>query len=194
MEIIQEIVMLYYEINNIYLELYKMELNNDKDNDFFLQLVSILKEKIEEEKELFSKLFEDYEDEFDRLVELADNDNNEMPFSMRLFDYIRFYNHMDIEIDEFDEEDDIMDNYYNHLSCDVLKVAHHGSSGSTSADWLEAVEPEIAVISVGEGNSYGHPTQKVLDKLDNFDCTVYRTDEMGTIVLETDGKSIALKS
>lgn len=94
----------------------------------------------------------------------------------------------------FDEEDDIMDNYYNHLESDVLKVGHHGSSGSTSVDWLEAIEPEIAVISVGEGNSYGHPTKKVLDRLEDFDCTVYRTDEMGTIVLETDGKSIALKS
>ncbi len=94
----------------------------------------------------------------------------------------------------FDEEDDIMDNYYNKLSSDVLKVGHHGSSGSTSADWLEAVEPEISVISVGEGNSYGHPTQKVLDRLEEFGSTCYRTDLMGTIVFETDGKSIALKS
>lgn len=94
----------------------------------------------------------------------------------------------------FDEEDDIMNNYYNQLDSDVLKVAHHGSSGSTSDEWLEAVEPEIAVISVGEGNSYGHPTKKVLDKLSDFDCTVYRTDEIGSIVLETDGNSIALKS
>lgn len=94
----------------------------------------------------------------------------------------------------FDEEEDIMDNYYNQLDCDVLKVGHHGSSGSTSADWLEAVEPEIAVISVGEDNSYGHPTKKVLSLLEDFDCVVYRTDEMGSIVLETDGESIALKS
>ena len=94
----------------------------------------------------------------------------------------------------FAEEDDIMDNYYNELSCDVLKVAHHGSAGSTSVDWLEAVEPEISVISVGEGNSYGHPKQKVLDNLEDFGSACYRTDIMGTIVFETDGKSIALKS
>ncbi len=94
----------------------------------------------------------------------------------------------------FDEEDDIMDNYYNQLDSDVLKVGHHASAGSTSVDWLEAVEPDIAVISVGEGNSYGHPTKKVLDNLADFDCEVYRTDKSGSIVFETDGKSIALKS
>ncbi len=94
----------------------------------------------------------------------------------------------------FDEEDDIMDNYYNYLDCDVLKVGHHGSAGSTSADWLEAIEPEIAVISVGKGNSYGHPKKKVLSLLEDFDCTVYRTDKNGSIVFETDGESILLKS
>lgn len=94
----------------------------------------------------------------------------------------------------FDEEDDIMDNYYNQLDSDVLKVGHHGSSGSTSVDWLEAVEPDVAVISVGEDNSYGHPTKKVLNNLSDFDCEIYRTDEKGSIIFETDGKSIALKS
>ncbi len=93
----------------------------------------------------------------------------------------------------FAEENDIMDNYYNELDCDVLKVGHHGSSGSTSADWLEAVEPEISVISVGSDNSYGHPTKKVLQRLEDFGSTVYRTDLSGSIILETDGKSIALK-
>ncbi|MBQ8228212.1 MAG: MBL fold metallo-hydrolase [Clostridia bacterium] len=94
----------------------------------------------------------------------------------------------------FDEEDDIMDNYYNQLDSDVLKVGHHGSAGSTSVDWLEAIEPDVAVISVGVDNSYGHPTKKVLNNLADFDCEIYRTDEAGSIVFETDGKSIALKS
>ncbi len=94
----------------------------------------------------------------------------------------------------FDEEDDIMDNYYNQLDSDVLKVGHHGSSGSTSVEWLEAVEPDVAVITVGADNSYGHPTKKVLNNLADFDCEIYRTDEMGSIIFETDGKSIALKS
>ena len=52
----EDILMLYYEINNIYLELYKMELNYDKDNSIFIELINLLEEKVLEEKELFSDL------------------------------------------------------------------------------------------------------------------------------------------
>ena len=83
-----------------------------------------------------------------------------------------------------------MENDYNALESDVIKIGHHGSSGSTSADWLEAVNPRFGVISVGNGNSYGHPTKTVLDRLDDFDVDYYRTDVVGTVVFETDGKAI----
>ena len=63
---------------------------------------------------------------------------------------------------------------------DVLIVGHHGSKYSTTLQLLEAGKPEIAIISVGE-NSYGHPTQEVLDRLAEFGCEVYRTDQHGTI-------------
>ena len=86
----------------------------------------------------------------------------------------------------FDEEDDIMDNYYNHLESDVLKVGHHGSSGSTSVDWLEAIEPEIAVISVGEGNSYGHPHDEIIELLEKNGVEILRTDIEGDIILCSD--------
>lgn len=69
----------------------------------------------------------------------------------------------------------------------VLKVAHHGSDTSSSESFLEQVKPQIAIISVGEGNSYGHPAQTILNKLSNVDCRVYRTDKMGTILLKSDG-------
>lgn len=69
----------------------------------------------------------------------------------------------------------------------VLKVAHHGSDTSSSESFLEQIKPQIAMISVGEGNSYGHPAQVTLNKLSNIDCRVYRTDEMGTILLKSDG-------
>ncbi len=91
----------------------------------------------------------------------------------------------------FSEEEDIMDNYYNELSCDVLKVGHHGSSGSTSVDWLEAVEPKYSVISVGKDNSYGHPTKRVLEDIEDFGSIIYTTENEGTIVFDTDGKTIA---
>ena len=93
----------------------------------------------------------------------------------------------------FDEEDELMENDYNALESDVIKIGHHGSSGSTSADWLEAVNPRFGVISVGNGNSYGHPTKTVLDRLDDFDVEYYRTDVVGTVVFETDGKVISVQ-
>lgn len=93
----------------------------------------------------------------------------------------------------FDEEDELMENDYNALESDVIKIGHHGSSGSTSADWLEAVNPQIGVISVGSDNSYGHPTKTVLDRLDDFDIEYYRTDVVGTVVFETDGKAISVQ-
>lgn len=72
------------------------------------------------------------------------------------------------------------------LDSDVLKVGHHGSSTSTSTAFLAAVTPEDAVISVGAGNTYGHPAQDTLDRLAAVGATAYRTDENGTVVLTSD--------
>ena len=73
------------------------------------------------------------------------------------------------------------------VKSDVLKVGHHGSNKSTCYQWLREVAPEYAVISVGSGNSYGHPTDDTLSKLRDADVSVYRTDMQGTIVFTTDG-------
>ena len=80
------------------------------------------------------------------------------------------------------------------IKADVLKVGHHGSDSSTGDGFLKAVSPEYAVISVGKGNSYGHPSQKTLDSLDAAGVTVYRTDEAGTIIAISDGKTISFKT
>ena len=67
--------------------------------------------------------------------------------------------------------------------CDVLKVAHHGSQYATSQALLEQTTPQAAIISVGAGNSYGHPTQCVLDDLEVIGARVFRTDRSGCITL-----------
>ena len=85
------------------------------------------------------------------------------------------------------EEDAIRSN----IKCDVLKVGHHGSSSSTSANFLKKVDPTYAVISVGLGNSYGHPSDAVLKRLAAKGVEVFRTDLQGTIVITSDGASIS---
>ncbi len=64
---------------------------------------------------------------------------------------------------------------------DVLKVAHHGSAGSSSADFLKAVQAKDALISAGVNNSYGHPTKETLERLEEAGCRIYRTDQEGMI-------------
>lgn len=73
---------------------------------------------------------------------------------------------------------------------DVYKVSHHGSSTSSNEDFLNTILPEYAVISCGEDNSYGHPHAEVLNSLRLMDTEIFRTDEQGTIVAESDGRSI----
>ena len=70
---------------------------------------------------------------------------------------------------------------------DVLKVAHHGSKYSTSKKFLELCTPEIALISAGENNRYGHPHEELLGRLKDAGCKIYNTQENGAIMLETDG-------
>lgn len=75
------------------------------------------------------------------------------------------------------------------LKCDILKVGHHGSTSSTTQEFLDAVDPDIAVISCGEGNKHGHPHAEILDRLNAKGVKIYRTDLDGDIVFKTDGES-----
>jgi len=78
--------------------------------------------------------------------------------------------------------------------CSVLKLAHHGSHNGTDADWLDIVRPELAVVSVGQGNSYGHPHSETLDLLKRYQIPLIRTDQWGTITLVSDGETWNLVS
>lgn len=92
---------------------------------------------------------------------------------------------------EAKSERDILDSDMSgKLKADVLKVGHHGSSSSTTPEYLAKVNPKYAVIMVGKGNDYGHPHKETIKLLKDKGIAVYRTDEQGTIVAESDGKSI----
>lgn len=96
---------------------------------------------------------------------------------------------------EKDSELEMLGKYRTELlDCDVLKVGHHGSSTSSSAGFLDAVSPEIALISCGKGNTYGHPYAGTLKALTDFGAQIYRTDEQGNIVLTSDGKTVSVKT
>lgn len=76
------------------------------------------------------------------------------------------------------------------LSADVYKVAHHGRRSASTQEFLNAVHPKYAVISCGEGNSYGHPHAEVLNRLRSMGVEVFRTDEQGSIIASSDGENI----
>lgn len=90
---------------------------------------------------------------------------------------------------EWDAEHDLVESGVD-LSADVLKVCHHGSDTSSSYVFLRAVMPSYAIISVGEGNSYGHPTEEVLSRLGDAGAMLLRTDELGTILCRSDGNEL----
>ena len=76
------------------------------------------------------------------------------------------------------------------ISADIYLVNHHGSRTSTTASFLDTIAPTYALISCGQGNSYGHPTAEVLQRLQERGIQMYRTDLQGTVVLYSDGSSI----
>lgn len=82
---------------------------------------------------------------------------------------------------EIDVEEKVLEKYQDELDAEILKLGHHGSDTSTSDEFLEAVSPDYALISAKVGNKYEHPIKSVMQKLENADIEVYRTDENGTV-------------
>jgi competence protein ComEC len=83
--------------------------------------------------------------------------------------------------------------WQNILKSDVLKIAHHGSSNSSSLEFLEKVNPLIAVIPVGK-NNFGHPSEKIIERLKDKNIPVYRTDQNGTVIIRTNGQEYWVKT
>ena len=88
------------------------------------------------------------------------------------------------------EQQLLLHNEYDLLRADVLKMPHHGSSNGASEAFMNAVDPDYAVISCGLGNSYGHPHEETISLLKKHNTTLYRTDLQGDIVCTSDGKGL----
>lgn len=94
---------------------------------------------------------------------------------------------------ERESEQDILNSEYN-ISADVLKVGHHGSASSTTYPFLREIMPRIAVIQVGQGNSYGHPNVNTISRLEDAGAAVYRTDLNGTVIIKSDGENLTVET
>lgn len=92
---------------------------------------------------------------------------------------------------EIDEENDILNNF-SGIKSDVLKAGHHGSRNSSGDDFLNAVLPEKVIISCGRDNSFNHPNTEALDRFNNINAEVIRTDQYGTIVIGSDGENLTV--
>lgn len=87
-------------------------------------------------------------------------------------------------------EDYLIEIYGKKLKCNVLKAGHHGSRTSTSEEYVLAIAPEVAIISAGKNNSYGHPHAEVIERLKNHNIKILSTIDSGTIKLFSDGEKI----
>lgn len=90
-------------------------------------------------------------------------------------------------------EQKILDRGYN-IKAHILHVGHHGSTSSSTSAFLDAVSPEIAVYSAGEGNAYGHPHAEIIERLKKRNIKIYGTDIHGTVKVITDGKTYRIET
>lgn len=95
---------------------------------------------------------------------------------------------------EKEVEEEVLSRYKDKLDSDVIKFGHHGSSTSSSTEFIEAVSPNYGIISCGVDNSYGHPHKEILKLIQNINIEAYRTDTQGQITVISDGNNIEIKT
>lgn len=95
---------------------------------------------------------------------------------------------------EKEVEEEVLSRYKDKLDSDVIKFGHHGSSTSSSTEFIEAVSPNYGIISCGVDNSYGHPHKEILKLIQNMNIEAYRTDTQGQITVISDGNNIEIKT
>lgn len=91
-------------------------------------------------------------------------------------------------------EEELVKIYEDKLKADILKVAHHGSKTSSTAEFLKCVSPKIALIGVGKDNTFGHPNSGVLSRLEDINAKIYRTDKLGEITVTISKNKTSIKT
>ncbi|MBR2371554.1 MAG: MBL fold metallo-hydrolase [Clostridia bacterium] len=127
--------------------------------------------------------------EYDKISSAAEK-NNVSPVMILKFNDRKIMFTGDCDSAEYNVTEAAVKTDKDAFDVDVLKVAHHGGKESTSEEFLSIVKPEYSVISVGEGNTYGHPTDEVLGRLEDVDSKVFTTMESGDIILSIKGSDM----
>lgn len=86
----------------------------------------------------------------------------------------------------------LAENSAEAMRADVLKIGHHGSKNSTTAEWLAGIQPQLGIISAGEDNPYGHPSAQLLERLEKAGVRILRTDRDGAVHVLTDGTRLEI--
>ncbi len=120
----------------------------------------------------------------------SDNENNNSIICRLSYNKIDFLFMADLEKDQ---EDELINLNQNEIASEIIKIGHHGSKTATSEELIMAVKPQIAVISVGR-NNFGHPSNVILQLIQNYHLKLFRTDRDKDICILTDGKRIFLKN
>jgi competence protein ComEC len=94
---------------------------------------------------------------------------------------------------EKDSEMDIIEKGYD-LKADVLKVGHHGGRTSSNDEFLKKINPDYSIISLGAGNTYGHPHRETINRLNKIGSNIMRTDELGDITITSDGRKLDISA
>ena len=173
-------------VNNFKVE--KIIFNCDEFNELENELIKVLDKKkvpyyscIKELNIADNKLYflnnKDYGNE---------NDNSSVIYTELNNHKFLFMGDAGVEVEE-----DLIEKY-NLKDIDVLKVGHHGSKTSSSKSFIDEIDPEYSIISVGKNNRYGHPNNSVLDNLD--DSKIYRTDQDGSIMFEINKDKLKIET
>lgn len=124
------------------------------------------------------------------VIKSVDHTEPKEPNNASIVLQINYQNHKYLFMGDAEKE---VEKQRNWEDVDVLKVGHHGSNTSSSKEFLNQVRPEIALIPVGEGNSYGLPKEEILQRYEQMGSKIYRTDIDGTIHIIDNGEEIAVQ-